>query len=338
MKRITSTILAFLLAAALPVLSLATEAKPTPTTSPGPGIRPENRLTVHAPCIEWCARQQLIENVSEHFDPFTPVTHAEVAEALYRLNRGPQASLADLCQGLDRAHALWSGEPERAITRQELARTLHRWRGEPEPVVEEVRCMTVDQLDDEADIAPYARKAVDWAMSTHILPYYYFSDGQGHDYFLPQGAVTQNDLAQVLYLLYLLDGPPCPLDPEAVDFVLLREGGLNQEGRRIEDPEEIRCFLELLNGFQAESARLVPAAIGCATHSGFVIFPKAKPRESISAVEKNALLFSSPEPGVLCFELRWDIDVNIEFTAPLPSPFPEDEFARWIYGLPGEAD
>ena len=51
---------------------------------------------------------------------------AEVAEALYRLNRGPQASLAGLCQGLDRAHALWSGEPERAITRQELARTLHR--------------------------------------------------------------------------------------------------------------------------------------------------------------------------------------------------------------------
>lgn len=328
-----TALIALILTAALSLPAAA--ASPAPTSSPGPSLRPENRQTLNRECVDWCYYQGLMDsyNSASIFKPYDPATRAVVAEALCQLDAGPEKRPTGLFSGVECGQTVASGAPEQAVTRQELARMLYRWAGEPEDWRDALGenpwpPPPVEEMDDWEDIAPQARAAVDWAVGTMVMPHYYFGDEE--QYFLPQGDVTKNDLAVVLYRLYLLACPPCTLRPEEVSAILLHSP---EEERRLEDPEEIRRFLELLQGFRAESALLMESdLIGCAGGRGFVILPKA---EEVWIAEQNALRLEIAGPGALRFTSRAIGDFSrVMYFAPVPSPFPKDELAQWIYGPP----
>lgn len=268
-RKLFPVLLAFTLTAALSLSAAA--ASPAPTTSPGPGLRPENRRSLNRECVDWCCYRGLMDSYSSASisDPYAPATRAVVAEALCQLDAGPEKRPTGLFAGVERGQAVASGAPERAVTRQELACILYRRAGEPEDWREALGEVLwppppVEEMEDREDIDPQARAAVDWAMGTMVVPHYYFSDGESHQYFLPQGDVTKNDLAVVLYRLHLLRPEKYVIDPEEVESIHLALGDANPSARRsITSREEIREFVELLNGLEVISARALPLTSGC---------------------------------------------------------------------------
>ena len=262
-----TALIALILTAALSFPAAA--ASPAPTSSPGPSLRPENRQTLNRECVDWCYYQGLMDsyNSASIFKPYDPATRAVVAEALCQLDAGPEKRPTGLFSGVECGQTVASGAPEQAVTRQELAWMLYRWAGEPEDWRDALGenpwpPPPVEEMDDWEDIAPQARAAVDWAVGTMVMPHYYFGDEE--QYFLPQGDVTKNDLAVVLYRLYLLRPEKYMIEPEEVESIDLALGDANPSARRdITSREEIQEFVELLNGLEVKNVRAMPLTIGC---------------------------------------------------------------------------
>lgn len=320
-RKLFPALIALTLTAALSLSAAA--ASPTPTTSPGPGLRPENRQSLNRECVDWCYYRGVMDsyNSDSIFDPYAPATPAVVAEALCQLDAGQEKRPAGLFTGVERGQAVASGAPERAVTRQELACILYRRAGEPTDWREALGDMAwpalpVEEMDDLEDIAPQAREAVDWAMGTRVVSYYYFSDGESHQYFLPQGDVTKNDLAVVLYRLYLLRPEKYVIDPEEVESIDLTLGDANPDARRgITDREEIREFVELLNGLEVKSARAFPLTLGCG--------------ESFSLHYQNgrSLYFDYSGSSLEYSSFTNEVDMAVIYTVDAPPGFLDDWFA-----------
>lgn len=223
-----------------------------------------------------------------------------------------------------------SFSPIRHITRQELACVLYRRAGSPE-TWQATWQWDWQELDDGEDIAPYARMAVQWGMESYLLPHYYYSDGEHHQYYLPRGTVSRSELAELLYKLYLLNPAPYDIDLAEVDFISLH-GENPTEKTRLDKPEEIERFIGLLNRVELKTACSQTAAIGCAG-KGFTIFLKQEGVQDPALKERNTLRFEQPGTVQLVFSGREAPGFEVVYTLILPDTMPEDEFAEWIYGL-----
>lgn len=347
--RLVMVFVALALIVALPVTAVAeASASPRPTASPDPQLRPEENLRVNQKCIDWCGERGLLDTGSG-FDAAAPASRAMVAGAFFRLDGRADAFPTEMLQavldgvGYGRAVSIGgeaAGRPDesfsldRDITRQELASVLYQRAGSPEDW-NAAWPANVEDLEDWDDVSAYARQAAQWAMDVELVPNYYYSDGEYHSYFLPQGTVTCSELAEVVYKLYLLNPRPYKLDLAEVAFINVR-GEKSEDRFRLEDTEEIERFITLLNGVEVRAARPWPATIGCA-HKGFSIFFKRDILVSPAQAEVNALSFDQEDYGTLTFWAQEVWDFEAMYTLAIPDPFPEDEFAALIYGLPEEA-
>ena len=277
LSRIAGRLVALGLVAALSVTALAVEGGPTPSASPGPG-RPEDQVQVNQLAIDWCQEKGLMLGNGDSFDPMIPASRAMVAEVLYRLDGGqgefPTGTFEDVADGVWYGQAVsWahkqglmfgtggnSFSPIRHITRQELACVLYRRAGSPE-TWQATWQWDWQELDDGEDIAPYARMAVQWGMESYLLPHYYYSDGEHHQYYLPRGTVSRSELAELLYKLYLLNPASYDIDPAEVDFISLN-GENPTDKTRLDKPEEIERFIGLLNPCGVKDSLLADSRCG----------------------------------------------------------------------------
>ena len=158
----------------------------------------------YAEAIQWAAERGYINGYPDgHFGVHDPVTRAQTAAIFYRAAGSPDVSgttrFSDVqAAAYYRNAASWtesgglvSGYSDGRfgvndpVTRQQLVTILWRWAGSPDAAAEDYA--------DEGDIASYARTAVDWSRSNHIL------DGREDGRFTPNDNATRAEVVSALY-------------------------------------------------------------------------------------------------------------------------------------------
>ena len=158
----------------------------------------------YAEAIQWAAEQGYVNGYPDgHFGVNDPVTRAQTAAIFHRAAGGPDVSgttrFSDVqATAYYRNAAIWAessglinGYPNGRfgvndpVTRQQLVTILWRWAGSPDAAAEDYA--------DESGIASYARTAVDWSRSNHIL------DGREDGRFAPNDSATRAEVVSALY-------------------------------------------------------------------------------------------------------------------------------------------
>ena len=190
---------AALLAACALVLTLA-----LPASAAGAGYTDVPSGAWYAEAAAYCLNRGLMNGTGGgRFSPSQPMTRGMLATVLYRLAGSPAPSgegdpfpdvPADSWYG---SAVAWTSHvgviegypsglflPDEPATREQLAVVFWRYRGSP--------TAAADDFADEADIAPYAADAVDWARATGLM------QGQPDSCFAPGEILTRAEMAQVL--------------------------------------------------------------------------------------------------------------------------------------------
>lgn len=168
------------------------------------GFSDVNGSDSYAEAIQWAAERGYINGYPDgHFGVHDPVTRAQAAAIFYRAAGSPDVSgtlrFPDVrAAAYYRNAVIWtessglvSGYPDGRfgvkdpVTRQQLAAILWRWAGSPDAFAEDYA--------DEGDIASYARTAVDWSRSNHIL------DGREDGRFAPNDNAARAEVVSALY-------------------------------------------------------------------------------------------------------------------------------------------
>lgn len=191
-------------------------------------------VAADAPCAEavnWAAEQGYINGYNDgRFGVNDNVTRAQLSAILYRAAGSPDIEdeiwgypYADVDAGAYYGTAVyWArleglvngysdsrfgvGDP---VTRQQVAAILWRWAGSPDASGED--------YPDESSISSYARTAVDWSRTNHIL------DARSEGRFEPQASASRVEIASALYQYMHLSGigeTPAPIpvpDPDAAE-------------------------------------------------------------------------------------------------------------------------
>lgn len=165
----------------------------------------------YAEAIQWAARQGYINGYPDgRFGVNDPVTRAQLAAIFYRAAGSPTASgttrFPDVQPSAYYVNAaswaedngLISGYPDGRfgvndpVTRQQVVTILWRWADSPNASGEDYA--------DETSIAAYAKTAVDWSQSNHILA------GREDGRFDPSSSATRAEVVSALYQYMNLSG------------------------------------------------------------------------------------------------------------------------------------
>lgn len=155
----------------------------------------------YAEAANWCREQGILEG--DVFSPDMEMTRATVAESLYRAEGRPAVNAADFpdvptdspyanAAAWASANGVMSGYTsglfgaDDPVTREQMAAIL--WRYAEEPAAE-----AGQDFADEADIADFARTAVDWARTNGVI------NGKDGNLFDPKGTLTRAQTAAILY-------------------------------------------------------------------------------------------------------------------------------------------
>ena len=174
-KRFGTLLLTFALALALAVPAFATVKDA--------GYSDVDAGASYAEAVIYCREHGLMSGTDAKlgfFEPEGPLTRAQLATVLYRLEGEPSVtgedSFIDTASDAWYSSAiLWASQREvmggygggifgtnDPVTRQDMATILYRYAGSPE-------VDSMDSYDDEDDIADYATVAVDWASANGIV-------------------------------------------------------------------------------------------------------------------------------------------------------------------------
>lgn len=162
----------------------------------------------YAEAAAWCREHNILTGTT--FDANTAMTRATVADALYRAEGSPSvqesALFSDVPAGSPYAAAAsWASANgvmfgygggrfggEDPVTRKQMAAIPWRYAGSP-------AASSGENFADEANIADFAKTAIDWARANNIL------NGTGGNRFDPKGTLTRAQTAVILYR-YLTNG------------------------------------------------------------------------------------------------------------------------------------
>ncbi len=211
-QKLAALVLILALALSLAVPAFAADSRFSDVTGGAP----------YAEAVDWAAEQGYINGYNDgRFGVSDNVTRAQLAAIFYRAAGSPAASgTARFSDVAPTAYyvgaASWAadsglingysdgrfgvGDP---VTRQQVAAILWRWAGSPDASGE-------DYADEDA-ISAYARIAVDWSRSNHVIAAR--SDGR----FDPQASASRVEIASALYQYMNLpkDGETPAPEPEA---------------------------------------------------------------------------------------------------------------------------
>lgn len=156
----------------------------------------------YAEAAEWCREHNILTGTT--FNAETAMTRFTVADALYRAEGSPAVqdftNFSDIPTGSPYADAaswasmngIMSGYGggqfggEDPVTREQMAAILWRYAGRP-------AAASGDDFADEADIAAFAKTAVDWAKTNDVV------NGKGGNLFDPKGSLTRAQTAVILH-------------------------------------------------------------------------------------------------------------------------------------------
>ena len=183
----------------------------------------------YAEAVNWCIKNDIMSGVTAvSFAPDSAMTRASTAEALYRAAGQPAATytsrFSDVSASASYFNAVsWTaeqgimsgygggtfgvGDP---VTREQLAAIFWRYAGSPAADAKA-------GFSDEAQIAPYAQTAVDWAKGQGVI------NGKPGNLFAPKDTITRAQVAAILYR-YMTNGADSPSGTEPGPAVLLYQG------------------------------------------------------------------------------------------------------------------
>lgn len=162
----------------------------------------------YAEAALWCREHHILTGTT--FNAETVMTRATVADALYRAEGSPavqdSARFSDVSAGSPYAAAApWTSATgvmsgygggrfggEEPVTREQMAAILWRYAGSPSAA-------SGESFADEADIAGFAKTAVDWARANRVV------NGKVGNRFDPKGSLTRAQTAVILHR-YLTSG------------------------------------------------------------------------------------------------------------------------------------
>ena len=162
----------------------------------------------YAEAATWCRDHNILTGTT--FNAETAMTRATVADALYRAEGSPTVQdstrYTDVPTGSPYvAAASWASANgvmsgygggrfggEDPVTREQMAAILWRYAGSP-------AAASGEDFADEANIADFAKTAIDWARANNVL------NGTGGNRFDPKGTLTRAQTAVILHR-YLTNG------------------------------------------------------------------------------------------------------------------------------------
>lgn len=174
--------------------------------------------TWYAEAAEWCREHNILTGTT--FNAETAMTRFTVADALYRAEGSPAVqdftNFSDVPAGSPYADAAsWASTNgimsgygggrfggEDPVTREQMAAILWRYAGSP-------AAASGEDFADEADIAGFAKTAVDWARANDVV------NGKGGNIFDPKGSLTRAQTAVILHR-YLTDSNAAEVNGPAV--------------------------------------------------------------------------------------------------------------------------
>jgi uncharacterized repeat protein (TIGR02543 family) len=154
--------------------------------------------------IDFAISNQLMVGYSGKFEPDSNLTRGMMAQILYNRQGRPAVTISSIfrdvaCDRWYTSAISWAAktgvvvgcgdgtfQPERYITREQLATMLWRYSGEPAAIGK------LDSFTDSADISNYALDAMKWATECGIL------NGMGDGKLEPRGQATRAQVAQMM--------------------------------------------------------------------------------------------------------------------------------------------
>ena len=219
-KQIIAVLMVFALAGALVPSGQAVETR---------GFSDVPDTAWYAEAVNWCIENDIMSGITAaSFAPDSAMTRASTAEALYRAAKRPAVThisrFSDVNASANYFNAVsWTaeqgimsgygggtfgaGDP---VTREQLATIFWRYAGSPAADAKA-------GFSDEAQIAPYAQTAVDWAKGQGVI------NGKPGNLFAPKDTITRARVAAILYH-YMTDGADSPSGTEPGPAVLLYQG------------------------------------------------------------------------------------------------------------------